>query len=240
MNDTQPPPLPKRESSNPVVKKSHSGGWIAGCLAAVVLMVISLLCLGGYLTYTSVRDVAESFDDNSSVTPFVPSDDQKKKLRDKLDALQKAQKEGGECALTLDSDDINTFISSSSSFGYSKTDPRFAINLEGDVIRGKLSVPVEKDGATKYLNCDAVLSVSINHGKLDVRLKDVLLKGKRPPLGLRLILGQFQNQNLGRRINTDFQHRDLRRKLRHCEKFEVRDGKIYLKLKFPEPSKEAQ
>ena len=136
----------------------------------------------------------------------------------------------------MNSNDINTFIADASDDEPSKNDPRFAIKIKGEKVQGNLSFPVKNKNTTKYINCAAAVKISINDGKLDVRLKDVLLKGKKPPLAIQALLMQFQNQNLAQSVNTNYQHRDLRKKLKHCEKLEVKNGKIIMKLNFPKPA----
>ncbi|MCK5844987.1 MAG: hypothetical protein KAG97_09785 [Victivallales bacterium] len=235
-----PPPLPDEGNVNREAETEYRSGegwgWLAGCFALGGVLLAALITFGGYLAYNAYHELSNVFDDQSSVKTFIPSDADKERLKNKMETLKKAQKEGGQCCVELDSSDINTFIADASNDD-SKDSARFAVKIENDLIRGKLSVPVKKDGAMKYINCDAVVSVSIDKGRLDVRLKDVLLKGKQPPMGLRLILVSFKHQNLAQQINTDLQHRELREKLRHCKKMSVENGRILLDLDFPKPKK---
>jgi hypothetical protein len=166
----------------------------------------------------------------------MPSEEDSKRLKEKLAIVKDAQKNGKKCTVKLDSNDINTFIADTSDNEPSKNDPRFVIKITDEKVQGNLSFPVKNKNTTKYINCAAAVKISINNGKLDVRLKDVLLKGKKPPLAIQALLMQFQNQNLAQSVNTNYHHRDLRKKLKHCRKLEVRNSRIFMELDFSKPA----
>ena len=230
-----PPPLPNSEQPAPVKKESNGCGWLAGCLILAVVVTACAASVAGYFTYKAVKELADVQDDKPSVEQFIPSEEDEKSLKDKLLVVKNAQKNGGKCSVELDSTDVNTFIANASDDAPSKTSPRFAVQIEDGKIHGNLSVPVKNDKTTKYINCAAAVEISINKGELDVRLGEVLLKGKKPPLAIRALLMQFQNQNLAESINTNYQHKDLREKLKHCKKLEIKGDKIMMDLDFPKP-----
>jgi hypothetical protein len=126
--------------------------------------------------------------------------------------------------LTLTTEEINSLIS---------TDPQFIplegkvfVSLEGNLIKGQLSLPLEQIGLPRfrghYLNGTGTFSISLQDGVLHIMAEQIAVKGQPLPA---TYLDAIRQQNLAANIN---QSPGGAAALRQLESVRVEDGKLIL------------
>src|SRR5262249_31283659 len=132
--------------------------------------------------------------------------------------------EGEAAEIVLTADEINSLIAEKPEFK-----GKVHIAIEGDQVIGQVSIPLDDLGIPltkgRFLNGTTALTVSFDHGYLDVRMKSIEVNGKKPPPNVMTSLGQ---QNLAKDVKFDDETGE---KMRQIESLEVTDGKIYLKAR---------
>ena len=113
-----------------------------------------------------------------------------------LDQQQTAQE------LSLSAADLNALIWHDPMFKGVKG--KLFVMLEGEQIKGKVSVPLDNFGPFKlkgrYLNGTAAFNVSLQNGFLLVRLAEMEVKGKPLPAP---VLTQLKSENLAQNTQQD-------------------------------------
>jgi hypothetical protein len=186
--------------------------------------------------FFGVRYAVHSF--LAAYTDTVPMDLPEAKLSPgELEALDKrlaAFAEGLKSEETLDPlvlnpEEINAFISRLPDM--KETRGRFYLELEGETVKGRISIPLERpDRAgepSRYLNGTAVFQVGLTNGNLLVRLQSAHVKGKPLPGPL---LEPFRRENLAREF---LQNRpEAAEFFLDLESVEIQEGNVVL---FPKP-----
>jgi hypothetical protein len=227
-----PPPMqqfrPKKKSGISRV------GMVFIIIGAIVFITI---VAGSIMLVNTVQNIGNMMEPTSRVTTYIPTEKDKQALEKKITELEKIQQDGGEYTMVVTPSDINTYISNKESSGSRTLEPKFRVDIQGDVLSGMISVPIKDDesGVVKYFNGEAQFTAALNAGKLDVRLKDVLIKGKKPPFLINIIIDQFKKENLAKELNRNPSHSDIREKLERCKNLAIKDGKAYVTLTFPKP-----
>lgn len=224
--DSSLPPAPERKPR---------GCLFYGCITAIVLGVLVLLLvgLGSWAAYRGVSQFVEQYAEDRPAPipvterPVAEVEDLKARVAAFLDAVESGKPTA---PLALSADDINALIA---------TMPEFrgliAIELAGDKVRGRLSLPTERLGFPigtlfpgKFLNGTATIDARVVDGKGFLSIVDLEAKGKPIPAAY---LDAFRGKNLLEGIEDD---NDIAKALRRLKSVTVRDGKLIL-IPLPPP-----
>ena len=150
------------------------------------------------------------------------SDDERRSVRERVEAFRKAVKEGTATdPLVLSGDDLNALIEENPTL----KDTVYA-RIEGDKLKAQVSIPLDrfKFGMVRgrYLNGEAELKASLSNGILVVTLDTLEVNGKRPPEN---IMDSLRNQNLAKDANDNPKNAEL---ISRFESMAIKDGKIIL------------
>lgn len=214
----QPPKTPAR------------GCLFYGCLASVVLLVLLLgaLLLGVHY----VKKTVNRFTDTRPMelpTVQMPAADVRK-LKNRVQSFQEAVSDHRATApLSLTSDDINVLLSRGAEQQPIKG--RFYASLEGSLLKGQLSVPLEEVGLSmfkgRYLNGSATFAYSFRNGVLSVSPQTVLVKGAPLP---EVCMQRLRQENLAAALVKDPQAVAL---LQGLEDIQVKEGTLIIVPKQP-------
>jgi hypothetical protein len=108
---------------------------------------------------------------------------------------------------------------------------KLQVELEGSRVKGQMSLPLDELAklpglsrlAGRYLNGAAVLDVSLQNGRLDVRVNALEVKGQPLP---REVLSQLRQHNLAQDLE---QNRALADVLGQLKSIEVAEGEVTIK-----------
>ncbi len=226
----QPPPLKKRGLSTVAIVFIVIGIIAAGLIIGGTLMVMS-----------TIKDFKNMFEPTSRVTAYVPTEADKQALEKKITELEKIKNSGGEYTFTVTPSDLNTYISEKEADKSGDMGPRIRFNIEGNILSGMISIPINDDSDTiRYFNGEARFTAELIAGKLDVRLKEVLIRGKKPSFFISFIVDQFKKQNLVQELYDNPKHSVIVKNLQYCKKLLIKDGQAVVTLKFPKPTAETK
>ncbi len=233
MNDPQfdpaPPELkPIDAGFGPEPPAKQRGCFFYGCIIALILLVIALICslAGGYLAYAWYKNLINTY--TSTAPAKLPevkiSDEDRKALKERMDAFKKSLDAGDGAELVLTADDLNAMISDDKNFAGTAY-----VTLKGEEISAQVSIPLDKWpiplGAGRYFNGSGTFTAKIIEGELFVNLQDIEVNGQKLPDNLK---PQFRQENLAKSVNDN---PDAYRYIRKFESLKVKDGKIYIKAK---------
>ncbi|HEY2953035.1 MAG TPA: hypothetical protein VGK40_10655 [Verrucomicrobiae bacterium] len=206
------------------------GCWFYGC---VTLAIVGLLCVvvGIFVARWALGLSARLIEEFTDTAPMqiemvMLSPEEKKALEDRLAAFQLAmdnQKEVRELVLTAR--ELNGLIAENKDLK-----GKLFVMIEGDRIKGKVSVPLLKDiGPFKvkgrYLNGTAAFKVSLAVGTLDVALDEMEVKGKPLPA---TVMKEFGKKNLAEDVHLDPKNAQ---RLERFESIQIKDDKVILRNK---------
>ena len=214
MNDQ--PPKPRR------------GCLFYGCITGVVLLVIVLGTLMVGLHY--VKTLVNRYTDTRPVElPTVQvSQAEAAQMKERFEAFQQAVREQRATKpLVLSADDINALITSGGEQQAWKG--KVYVSLDGDQLKGELSVPLQDVGlsafAGRYLNGSATFNLSFRDGRLSVTPQTIL--AKRQPLP-DVFMQQIRKQNLAIALTNDPSAAAV---LKGLEQIQVKEGKLVIEPK---------
>lgn len=237
--------------NQPAPQRKGLGCWFWGCMGAIVfgLLAIIAMGLGAYWFFTG--QVEKYTDTQPAEIPVAEvSQEELDELKQRVEEFtaavrgkspddptseplpDDASKElvaAPPRELVLSADDINALIA-----GEEEVAGRLFVRIEDGQIFGEVSFPTDviPGGKGRYFNADAEFEVFMEDGILEVRLVNASVKGQRIP---EEFLQGFAEQNLARDVYNDPNNAEM---LRKFETIEVRDDKVILKLKDPEPADE--
>lgn len=189
MNDQ--PPKPRR------------GCFFYGCITGVVLLVIVLGALLVGLHY--VKKMVNSFTDTKpmELPTLQMSKAEIDQVKQRFEAFQQAVREQRATKpLVLTADDINALI-------VSGTEPqtlkgKVYVSLEGDQVKGEVSVPLQEVGLRmfkgRYLNGSATFNVGFHDGVLIVTPNTLIVKGAPVP---DVYMQEIRKQNFAASLTND-------------------------------------
>jgi hypothetical protein len=157
--------------------------------------------------------------------------DQLKLLQARVDAFNTAMEAHSNTPpLVLTSQDINALLASSTNFKDFKG--MCYVDIEGNLIKGELSLPLEKffrfpfvHFKGRYLNGTGTFTVGVTNQMLSVYVQTLEVKGKPLP-------PEFMAQLQGKDMAADFNKNPTNTAaLSRYESIEVKDGKITVKAK---------
>ena len=231
----QPPPHPPQ----PPQPQRKSGINKVGMFFIILgVILFALIVSGSLMLFSTIKDMSNMLEPTSRVTAYEPTAKERQDLKKQEAALEKVQQQGGEYTMIITPSAINTYLSKNEQSEDHSMQPKIRVDIQGSVISGMISIPIENDetGKLNYFNGEAKFTASLNNGDLDVRLKDVLIRGKKPPFMINMVINQFKKINLAEEINSQSKHKHLREQLLHCKKLEIKDGKAIVMLKFAKPT----
>src|ERR1041385_1017167 len=221
MNGLPPPPA---------VPEKKRGCWFYGC---VTLAIVGVVCVvvGIFVARWAIGLSSRLINEFTDTVPMqietvTLSPEEKSALDDRLAAFQLAmdnQKEVRELILTAR--ELNGLIADNKDLR-----GKLFVMIEGDRIKGKLSVPLTKDlGPFKvkgrYLNGTAAFRVTLAAGSLEVALDEMEGKGKPLPA---TAMKEIAKKNLAEDVELDPKNA---RKIERFESIQIKDDKVILRNK---------
>jgi hypothetical protein len=210
---------------NDQTAKPRRGCFFYGCITGLVLLVIVLGALMVGLHY--VKTLVNRYTDTQPMElPTVQmSQGDIAKLKQGFEAFQQAVRDQRPTKpLTLTADDINALIASGSEQQPMKG--KFYVSLEGDQVRGELSVPLQEVGLSmfkgRYLNGSATFNLSFRDGMLSVTPQTLQVKGKPLP---EAYMQQIRKQNLAVALTNEPSAAAV---LKGLEDIQVKEGKLVI------------
>jgi hypothetical protein len=203
--------------------KPRRGCFFYGCITGLVLLVIVLGALMVGLHY--VRKMVNQFTDAQPMelpTVQMPQEEIDK-LKQRFEAFQKAVREQRPTEpLILAADDINALIAS----GPKRPDlkGKLYVGLEGDQVKGEVSVPLREIGLGmfkgRYLNGSATFNLSFTNGMLWVAPQTIIVKGRPVP---EMYMQEIRKQNLAASLANEPAAVAV---LQGLQEIQVKDGKL--------------
>jgi hypothetical protein len=199
-----------------------------GCITGVVLLVIVLGALMIGLHY--VKTLVNRYTDTKPVElPTVQvSQAEAAQMKERFEAFQQAVREQRATKpLVLSADDINALITSGGEQQAWKG--KVYVSLDGDQLKGELSVPLQDVGlstfAGRYLNGSATFNLSFRDGRLSITPQTILAKGQPIP---DVFMQQIRKQNLAIALTNDPSAAAV---LKGLEQIQVKEGKLVIEPK---------
>ena len=207
-----------------------------GCgkvLGVGCLTVIALLAVGGFFVYRNfdklvARVTAEYVSDKPAEMPVLKVTEQEKAdLAKRVDAFTRSLKAGASGQeLTLTSRDINALIQKNP--GWAESGGRAYVTLDGDKIRGDVSLPLDKLGASfkgRWLNGSGTFRVETAAGRLLVFMDTLSVRDKTVP---DKFMAGLRNKNLAEDAAKNPKNAEFLAKI---ESVSVREGKLRIRAK---------
>lgn len=229
-----PAPQPSYYPQDEKPGRRGPGCFLWGCIIAVVLVVGGMAAVlgGGYYMYAQMRD--KYTDTQPMALPEIPlSQEERQSVKERFDRFREAV-DAGEPAepLILDEDEVNTLIAESDSEDTMKDSVR--VQIEDDTVKGQISVPLDDVPLPglkgRYFNGSAELRGSLKDGRLEVYIENASVKGEPVPEN---VMAEMRKENLTAEIMND---PEARKTLEKLESLEVRDGRVVIVPKPPDPT----
>lgn len=203
--------------------KRRRGCFFYGCLASLVLALLTVV--GGLLGLHYAKKMFNDFTDaKPQPLPEVrlpqPEID---RLQQHLDAFRQAvRSEKPTDPLELTADEINALIATDPDFSTMKG--KLYVILEGDQVKGQLSVPLEWVGLPifrgRYLNGTGNFSLTLHRNQLHLFLMNLVVKEKRVP---EVYMEQIRKHNWAEGANADPRTKAA---LERIQEVRVQDSKL--------------
>jgi hypothetical protein len=196
-----------------------------GCITGVVLllMVLGALLLG--LHY--VKKMVMRFTDPKpmGLPTLQMSPAEMARVKERFESFQQAVREHRAAKpLTLTADDINALIAGGGEQQWLRG--KVYVNLEGDQLKGEMSVPLQDVGLKmfkgRYLNGSASFDLSFREGALSVTPQTIQVRGEPLP---EIYLREIRKQNLAFAFTNDPAAAAL---LKGLEEIQVKEGKLVI------------
>jgi len=225
------PPLKTPSQAPPQAPKKQRGCWFYGCLTLAILALLG--AIGAWIAVRYVVKTASGWVEGYTSTNRVPiesvsiSQGDLKSLQDRVASFSQAlDGQKGSRDLVLSADDINALIQHDPQ--YKDVKDKLYVMLDGDQIKGKLSMPLDQVGfKDRYLNGIAAIKVTLTDGVLNINLKDVQVGDKALPPAM---LSELKKYNFAQNIQND---PDAQRSLQKFESIQVKDSKLIIRAKEP-------
>lgn len=205
--------------------KRRRGCFFYGCITSLVLLALLLgaVLLGLHLIKKTVNRYTES-QAVELPTSQMPRDEAAK-LKQRFEAFEAAVREQRPVPpLTLTSDDLNALIASGPQ--PQALQGKVYLSLEGDQLKGQVSVPLQTIGwgmlKGRYLNGSAMFNLALHNGALFVTAQSVAVKGRPLP---EAFMQSIRKENLAARLANDPRAAAL---LQGLEDIRVSGGKLVI------------
>jgi hypothetical protein len=222
MNNIEPVPAKKR------------GCFFYGCITCVILLVVGIISLfvGGHYLFKFANGMVAEYTDTAPMTlpsAGLPANEMKI-LNARVTAFDAAMDAHTNVPpLVLTGPEINALIADSPQAKDIKG--KFYVTLEGDEIKGQISLPLDSMAQLqlfnvqgRYLNGTGTFKAAITNGMLYVSVQSVEVKGK--PLPAKFLAG-LQQQNLAQGFNDQKNGPAFE----GYESVQVKDGTLIVKAK---------
>ena len=203
--------------------KPRRGCFFYGCITGLVLLVLVLGALMVGLHY--VKKMVNQYTDTKPMElPTVQmSQGEMDRVKQRFEAFQQAVREQRPAQpLELTADDINALIASGPERQALKG--KFYVSLEGDQLKGEVSVPLQQVGLSmfkgRYLNGSATFSLSFHNGALFVSPQTINVKGKPLP---ETYMREIRKQNLAADLASEPKAVAV---LQGLQDIQVKEGKL--------------
>lgn len=196
-----------------------------GCIGSVVLL---LLVMGALLVgWHFVKRMVNHYTDTQPValpTVQMPKGEVDR-LNKRFEAFQAAVREQRPVEpLSLSADDVNVLIANGRQG--SAVQGKIHVSLEGDQLRGQVSVPLQEVGLSmfkgRYFNGSATFNVSFQNGVLGVSARTLSVKQQPLP---EVYMQKIRRENLAAAITNDPRAAAV---LHGLEDIRVSDGRLVL------------
>jgi hypothetical protein len=216
----------------------RKGCFFYGCAFSIAGLVIVLLGLavGAFVLYRTWAHYVEVYTAEEPI-PLPRVEAPAERIKDAVerakafrDALRSKTKTE---PLVLTGDDLNALV---------REAPRFKdhayLTIEGDKIRARVSLPLDEffDNSLtrgRFFNGEAVLSVSVRRGKLELEVESADVGGKPLPGALREFLHEFLEHA---DVKLDLDEKGGNGLLREVESLDVEDGKVTITSRASAPA----
>ena len=206
------------------------GCLLYGYVTAIILLVVTcvMLFIGYRLLKAKVDQGIAVYTDSVpvSVEREEVSPDRLKELQQRVANFQAAlDQQDVRQELVLSASDLNALLAGDASFKEFRD--KLHVFIDGDRIKGKVSMPLKDIGPLKlngrFLNGLASFKVSLEKGRLDVRLDEVEVKGRPLPA---VVMNELKKQNLAQEAGRDPQ---TATRIEQFESIQIQDGKVILR-----------
>ncbi|MDB6020127.1 MAG: hypothetical protein JWR19_4616 [Pedosphaera sp.] len=213
---------------NPPKKR---GCFFYGCITSLVLLVIVLVVgfLGVRFALHKIDAMVAQYTDTQAMV--MPKEEmpaaELEKLKARFAAFQVAlDAHSNAVPLILTGPEINALLRSSPNM--KAMHDSFYVAVEGDQIKGQLSLPLSQikfplvDLNGRYLNGAAVFKAVLTNDQLWVTIQQLEVKGKPVP---EQFMTQFRNKNLAEDAQNNPTNSAA---IRNFESIEIKDGKVII------------
>jgi hypothetical protein len=195
------PPLPNQP---PQPRRSQTGKWLGiGCLAALAILIV-IIVIGYYGVKSFVGGLVNKWTDAQprNLPQLNMPEAQAREVCARASAFWTAVRENRPTApLLLSGDDLNALIKYEPD--WSELAGKVYITINGDKIRGEISLPLEiilPMFKGRYLNGSGVWAVQLVQGRLFIFLEKIEVKGKDVPEDF---MKDFRTKNLAEDVNKN-------------------------------------
>jgi hypothetical protein len=213
------------------------GCWFYGCTTVSIFLVAGLILLYLLTRYAlhTVDKLVQTYTDTNAVpierVELPPAE--WTNLQQRVETFGQAlEKAGPPAELALSARELNALIANSPK--YKELRDRVQVMITNGTVGGKISYPLQDIGPVKlqgrYLNGTATFTIGLQDGRLDVRVKEMEVKGEPVPAPF---LRKLREANLAEQAQAD---PETTATLRKFESIQVQDGKVILKSKGQSPS----
>ena len=220
---------------NPQPQKSR-GCFFYGCITCLVALVI--IGIVAFIGFRMIVNKANAFIDEYTDTTAMalpkvdmPADEVKK-LQARVDEFDKASAAHSNTPpLVLTSRELNSLLANAPGQGAKDFKDRFYVSLEGDAVKGQISLPLEKyfkipmlHTRGRFVNGVGTFDIGLTNSRLSAIVKSLEVKGKPIPETLMTSLrGQdiLANEDANGATNTNF--------FSHAESLVVTNGTMIIK-----------
>ena len=203
--------------------KPRRGCFFYGCITGLVLLGLVLTALMVGLHY--VKKLVNQYTDSRpmELQTVQMSKGEVDQLKQRFKAFQQAVREHLPAQpLELAADDINALIASGPERQALKG--KFYVSLEGDQLKGDVSLPLRDVGLSmfngRYLNGSATFNLSFRNGALSVTPQTIIVKGKALP---EVYMQEIRKENLAAKSANE---PDAAAVLQGLEDIHVKEGKL--------------
>lgn len=223
-------------SEYPVDVETKKKGGCGKAIGIGCLTVVLLAAVGGFVAYRNITKLVAAITSEyttaapAQLPPVEATEQEIADLTTRVDAFARAVKEGaGGQELTLDSHAINVLIQNHPS--WSAMSGKVHVDLEGDLIKGDASIPLDGLGKAftsfkgRWLNGSGTFRAEMAAGRLLVFLDSLSVRGKPVPDSF---MAGLRAKNLSEEAVKKPETAALLEKL---ESVSVHDGKLTIKSK---------
>ncbi len=214
------------------------GCFFYGCVIASILSLLLVIAVG-LVSFFLYRWAGKMVDEYTGTAPReLPKvempDDNRRMVVERYDAFRKAVEAGKPTEpLVLSSEDLNALIEERAP----DLKGKIYATIEKDKLKGQVSIPLDNLpslGLTRgrYLNGEAELKVTLANGVLFVNIDSFEVNGKRPP---EEVMNSIRAQNI---VQDMYKDPKAAEEIQRLESIEIKDGKITIKARDREKSKE--